>query len=379
MSNFRVAYLSSFPPKICGIGSYTRDLIAAMNRLTPRITSRVIVLQSSKEDYNYGPEVVCKIQSDNPDSFIRAATFLNQADFNVISLQHEYGLYGGEMGDYIIKLLERLKVPVVTALHMVSVNPTAHQIFVTQKIVEKSQIVAVMTHRGKKDLIKIYKVDEKKIKVIPHGAQDISCKNPNLIKKKLGLAGKRVLLSVNILRSSQGVDLVIKALPAVLKKFPNLIYVVIGPDPPGEKNKNPYRVELEKLINQLGLKKHVLFINRYLPLDKVTEYIQASDIFLTPYRLPEESSSGSLAYAVVAGKVCISTPFGYAKEVLGNGRGRIVPWENSQAIAEEIINLFSQPKIMEKISRLTYLYGRKMLWFEVAKKYQKVFLEAAPK
>jgi len=379
MSNFRIAYLSSFPPKICGIGSYTRDLIAAMNKLAPRITSRVIGLQSSKENYNYGPEVVYKIQSDNPDSFIRAATFLNQANFNVISLQHEYGLYGGKMGDYIINLLEKLKIPVVTTLHMVLINPTTHQLLVTKKIVDKSRFVIVMTHRSRQDLIKIYKADEKKIKVIPHGAQDISCKNPNLIKKKLGLKEKKVLLTVNVIRSSRGVDLVIKALSAVLKKFPNLIYVVIGTDPPGEKNKNPYRAELEKLINQLGLKKHVLFIDRYLPLDKVNEYIQASDIFLTPYRQPEESSSGSLAYAVVAGKVCISTPFGYAKEVLGNRRGRIVPWENSQAIAEEIINLFSHPKIMERLSKLTYRYGRKMIWSEVAKKYQNIFLEAAQK
>lgn len=375
----KIVYVSTFPPKICGIGSYTRDLIIGMESLSRGAVQRVVAIDAPGESFDYGPEVVYQFEKDKVANFIKAAKFLSQSDFDVVSLQHEYGLYGGEMGNFVLHLTGGLKKPLVSTIHMVSVEPTPDQKEVTRRIITDSQLIAVMTERSKRDLKQRHQPMGNKVRVIPHGAPDVPYGQTDLVKKKLGLAGKKVLTAVNIIRSSRGVDLAIKALGNILKKFPEVVYLIIGPDPAGQKGPNPYRLELIELVDKMGLRDQVVFKDRYLPLEEVMDYIQAADIFLTPYRPPEESSSGSLAYAVAAGKVCLSTPFGYAKEVLGGGRGKIVPWEDEGAIAETVIDLFSNPEAMEEMARKTYRYGRKMTWEKVAEKYWLTFKKAIEK
>lgn len=358
--------------------------MAGIESLAKGNIQRVMAIDPPKKRFKYGPTVVYQFKNDQTLNFVKAANFINQSDFDVVSLQHEYGLYGGGMGDFVLHFIDVLKKPLVSTLHMVLPTPIPHQLEITKKIILKSQLTTVMTKRSKTDLIRIYKADKDKIMVIPHGASDVPYGKTDSVKRKLGLTGKKVLTSVNIMRSSRGTDLVIRALGPIKERFPKVVYLIIGPDPAGQKKArpckaNPYRLKLIDLVGKMGLDDHVIFKDNYLPLNQIMEYIQATDIFLTPYRPPEESSSGSLAYAVAAGKVCLSTPFGYAKEVLGEGRGRIVPWEDYQAISKTVIDLFSNPRGMEKMARKTYLYGRKMIWSEVAKRYKLAFLKAIQK
>ncbi|MEM3504216.1 MAG: glycosyltransferase [Nitrososphaeria archaeon] len=376
MNKLKIAFISSFQPRICGIASFTRDLRNSVLKLNRSIRADVIALDREQK-LNYEDEVVYSFLDNDIKEFVNAAKFINNSNYNVVSLQHEFGLYGGEMGEYILYLINSLQKPLVTTIHMIPPQPTIKQTYIIQKLAEKSNIIVALSDYGRRDLIKIYHLDQSKVKVIPHGAFDIQISNKNEAKRKLGLLGRKVLTSLNIIRESRGIDLVIHALPQIIKKYPETIYLVLGTDPDDSPKPNPYRLKLEELVIKLDLVNNVIFENRYIPLSELNDYLGATDIFLTPYRPPEQSSSGSLAYAVVAGKVCISSPYSYARYLLSKGKGIIVPWENSDKIAESVIFLFSSPKIMEEISQKAFIFGRKMIWKNVAEEYVKIFFKLA--
>lgn len=371
----KIAFLSTYPPKICGIGSYTRDLVKEFKNLKEIRSCQIIALDSPQQRLTYPSEVFYRLNKDNLDDYKKAAELLNRSEIDLVSLQHEFGLYGGHMGNFIIEFLKRLQKPLITTIHMVLPRPIENQKEIVEKLARQSLFLVVMTKKSRADLIREYQVDSRKIKIIPHGAPDLPFGQTEIFKKKLGLSEKRVLTSVNIIRSSRGIDLVLESLPAIIKKFSQTVYLIIGPDPSEIGENNLYRQKLIDFIQKAKLEKHVIFKNEYLPLNKLMEYIQATDIFLTPYRPPEQSSSGSLAYAVAAGKACVSTPFSYAKEILAAGRGKIVSWENPQEITKVIIKLLSDPQEMERIAQKTYTYGRQMTWQSVAQKYLSVFIE----
>jgi glycosyltransferase involved in cell wall biosynthesis len=375
----KIVYISSFAPRVCGIGSFTRDLILANNEIEEVGESKVIAINRG-EHANYGPEVVYSFDDNKQEEYLKAAEYLNQSDFDIVSLQHEYGLYGGDMGEDIVSLVKALKKPLVTTFHMISPieEATTSQIEITKTLVNYSQYVVVMTKIAAESLKTSYQVDQEKIKVILHGAPDISRDDADSAKIRLGIKNNRIVLtSINIIRASRGIDLVIKALPKIIKIFPNLTYLVVGRDPQDVEQPYPYREEITQLVANLDLRGTVKFENRYVPIKELIDFIKATDIFITPYRPPEQSSSGSLAYAVVAGKVCISTPYNYARELLGDGRGVIVPWLDSTAIETAVIRLLKNRRVMEKIGEKAYKYGRNMIWFNVAKQYIKLFLKAA--
>lgn len=375
MNKIKVAFLSSFPPRICGIGSFTRDLLEATQN-NPRVEfAKVVAINKKGKKENYGSEVIYGFNDSNLQDYSSAADYLNNSDFDIISLQHEYGLYGGEMGDYVLELTKNLKKPLATTLHMISPKneTTSHQILITRELAKNSKAIIALTENGKQDLIDVYKIPSKKIHVILHGAPDIKYGETEKTKTNLDLSGKKVITSVNIIRPNRGIDYVIKALPKIIKAFPDVIYLILGTDPADSPKPNPFRKKLKEMVSSLNLGKYVKFDNRYIPMEELISYIQASDIFITPYRPPEQSSSGSLAYALVAGKVCVSTPYSYAKTLLGENRGKLVPWENSEAIADSIIELFSNPKEMETISQNAYNYGRQMTWKNVGQKYIQLF------
>jgi glycosyltransferase involved in cell wall biosynthesis len=371
----KIAYISSFSPRVCGIASFTRDLILASSE-TPEIKESKVIALNKGEHTNYGPEVVYSFDDNKQEEYLKAAEYLNQSDFDIVSLQHEYGLYGGDKGEDIVNLVKALKKPLVTTFHMISPieEATTSQIEITKALVNYSRYVVVMTKIAAEILKTSYQVEKEKIKVIPHGAPDINRGDANSAKIRLGIKNNRiVLMSINIIRASQGIDLVIKALPEIIKVFPNLTYLVVGRDPQDVKQPYPYREEITQLVTNLDLWDTVKFENRYVPMEELIDFIKAADIFITPYRPPEQSSSGSLAYAVAAGKVCISTPYNYACELLGNGRGVIVPWLDSKSIAKEILALLGDQKRMKKIANKAYQYGRNMVWSDIAKKYVDLF------
>lgn len=375
----KIAYISSFAPRVCGIGSFTRDLILANNEIEEIKESKVIALNRG-EHANYGPEVVYSFDDNKQEEYLKAAEYLNQSDFDIVSLQHEYGLYGGDMGEDIVSLVKALKKPLVTTFHMISPigEATTSQIEITKTLVNYSQYVVVMTKIAAESLKTSYQVNQEKIKVIPHGAPDISLGDTDSAKNRLGIKNNRIVLtSINIIRASRGIDLVIKALPKIINNFPDLTYLVVGRDPQDAEQPYLYRGEIAQLVANLNLQDTVKFENRYVPIEELIDFIKATDIFITPYRPPEQSSSGSLAYAVVAGKVCISTPYNYARELLADGRGVIVPWLDSAAIETAVTKLLKNRGLMRDISEKAYKYGRNMIWSNVAKQYIKLFLKAA--
>jgi glycosyltransferase involved in cell wall biosynthesis len=375
MEKVKVAFLSTYPPKICGIGSYTRDLIKELKNLKEIQSCQIIALDSSQEKFIYPSEVLHQFNKDSLDDYKKVAELLNCSEIDIVSLQHEYGLYGGQMGNFILEFLKKLQKPLITTIHMILSRPIENQKKIIEKLAHHSRSLVIMTQKSKADLIKEYRIESQKIKIIPHGAPDLPFGQTEIFKKRLGFAGRRVLTSVNIIRFSRGVDLVLESLPAIIKKFPKTVYLIIGPDPSEIRGSNLYRQKLINFVQKAKLEKHVFFKNEYLPLKKLMEHLQATDIFLTPYRPPKQSSSGSLAYAVAAGKVCVSTPFNYAREVLADDRGVIVPWENHREIAKAVIRLLSHPEDMERIAHKTYTYGRKMTWEKVARKYLSVFTQ----
>jgi len=375
----KIAYISSFAPRVCGIASFTRDLILASNRIKEVKESKVIALNRGKH-VNYGQEVVYSFDDSKREEYQKAAEYLNRSDFDIVSLQHEYGLYDDYMGKGITSLVKALKKPLITTFHMISPieEATTSQIEITKTLVNYSRYVVVMTKIAAECLRTSYQVNPKKIKVIPHGAPDISRDAGDWAKIKLGIKSKRIILtSINIIRASRGIDLVIKALPKIIKLFPNLTYLVAGRDPEDVKQPYLYRKKIVQLVRNLNLQDTVKFENRYVSTEELIDYIKATDIFITPYRPPEQSSSGSLAYALAAGKVCISTPYNYARELLADGRGIIVPWSSSTAIEKAVITLLKNQKVMEDISKKAYEYGRSMIWQSVAKQYIKLFIKVA--
>ena len=374
----KIFYLTPFAPRVCGIASFTQNLMMASEGMHEIESSKVVALDRGLK-ITYSADVMYHFSDNNINNYVKAAAFINASDVEAVSLQHEYGLYGGEMGEYIIDLIKRLKKPLVTTFHMVSPanEATEKQKKVTYQVGQASNWLVALSKSGAQNLNTVYGISEKKIEVIPHGVPDLEPSyNNDKERKMFGLNGRMVLTSVNIMRESRGVDIVLQAMPKLVSKFPNLVYLVVGRDEEVE-IPTQYRQKLEKMVRDLGLEKHVIFINKYVQLEELNNILKATDFFITSYRPPEESSSGSLAYAVAAGKVCISTPYNYAKEILADGRGVIVPWLDAKAIETVITRLLKNRELMKYMGEKAYKYGRNMIWSNVAKQYVKLFIKAA--
>lgn len=371
----RAIYVSSYIPRQCGIATFTKDLTNAINELNPESLAEIIAVDDPfYKNYDYPWEVKYRIKQNDFSTYTAAADYINQSSAEIVHIQHEFGLYGGEMGEYIIPFINCIQKPVIVTFHTVLKDPPPKAKEIVRKIAGLCKAVIVISNKAAERLKNNHK-PVGKIVVIPHGVPDFPKTEPDIYKTRLGFKGKRILCTHGLLNSDKGIEYVIKAMPRIIKKFPNTIYLVVGRTHPivkkheGEK----YRNMLVALSKKLGVKNHVIFRNRYMTLERIIEYIQATDIYFTLHLKKEQISSGSLAYAVGAGKVCISTPFIYAKEVLGRGRGIFVPMRNSQKVAENVIDLFANPDKAEKYRSKAYDYGRKMIWSNVALKHLDLF------
>ncbi len=369
----RAIYISSYIPRKCGIATFTKDLTNAINNLNPKGLAEIMVLNDNGNDYPW--EAKFRIDQNNFDTYVSAADYINQSSAELISLQHEFGLFGGESGEYIVPFIELIKKPLITTLHTVPSTPTPKQKEIIKAIAKKSEAVVVMVDSIAQRLVDLYGVDREKVVVIPHGVPDIPFGPTGHFKKQLHLEKKFVLSSINLVSENKGLEYILEAVPQIIKEVPNFVYLVIGETHPVVKRKygEKYREKLEKLCADLRIKKHVQFINRYLSLDELTNYLRASDVYVTPYLDPEQAASGTLAYAVGAGKACISTPYIYASELLSEGRGMLVPFRNSEQIARAAIKLFKNASFKENIERNSYTHGRTMTWPSVALQYLDLF------
>ena len=371
----KIAFLGDYLPRKCGIATFTHDLRTAIASEYPRIDCLVAPVNDLPEGYEYPPEVRFEFSENDLDSYARTAEYLNFSDTDVVCLQHEYGIFGGPAGSYILALLRDLRIPVVTTLHTVLEKPNAEQRRVLQELAVLSSRLVVMSERGQRMLREIYDVPEKKIDLIPHGIPDMPFVDSSFLKDQFGVEGKQVVLTFGLLSPNKGIEYVLRALPEVVAQFPNLVYIVLGATHPNlvREHGEVYRLSLERLAQDLGIKRHVSFYNRFVDLAELKDFLGVADLYITPYLNPAQITSGTLAYAYGSGKAVISTPYWHAEELLAEGRGVLVPFGDSGAIAREIISLLQDDKRRHAMRKAAYLAGREMVWEKTAHLYMASF------
>ena len=373
-----VAFVGDYLPRRCGIATFTYDLHHSFATQFPRTKTLVVSVNDKEGSYKYPDEVRYEISEQNINDYRRVADFLNFSNFDVVSLQHEFGIYGGAEGSHILSLLRDLHIPVVTTLHTVLRDPNPNQRKLMEELTSLSSRLIVMAEKGREFLKEVYHVPEEKIDVIPHGIPDMPFVDPNFYKDKFGVEGKYVVLTFGLLSPNKGIEYVLRALPQVVKEVPNLGYIVLGATHPKlvRKEGEAYRLHLKKLVKDLGIEKHVIFYNSFVELEELKEFLGAADIYITPYLNPAQITSGTLSYAFGCGKAVISTPYWHAEELLSDERGVLVPFADEQAIARELISLLQDEPRRHAMRKRAYMLGRKMVWANVARLYADSFYKA---
>jgi len=371
----RIAVLGNHLPRQCGIATFTTDLSDAIAAVGPDLDCFVLAMNDGRHQHAYPPRVRFELADNDATAYTRAADFLNVNAVDVISVQHEYGIFGGKAGSHLLPLLRELRMPIVTTLHTILATPNLHQRRVMDEITALSDRIVVMSEGGAQLLRSVHGVDEKKIDVIPHGIPNVPFAGS---KGRLGVEGRPLILTFGLLSPDKGIEHVIDALPTILAHYPDAVYVVLGATHPHviEQQGEIYRLMLEDRAKRLGVDGNVIFHNRFVSLSELSEFLAAADIYITPYLNPEQITSGTLAYALGAGKAVISTPYAYAKELLAGGRGILVPWKDSSAIAAEVTGLLDEPDKALALRRAAAAHGRAMLWPAVAHSYLRTFERA---
>src|SRR6266571_2447635 len=374
----KIAFIGSYLPRKCGIATFTHSLCDAVAGQYPGTECLVVPVSDLAEGYDYADEVRFELVEQDLESYERAADFLNFSDTEVVCLQHEYGIFGGPAGSHILTLLRELQIPVVTTLHTILEQPQSDQRRILQEIARLSSRLVVMTERGGRMLREIYRVPEEKIDVIPHGIPDMPFVDPNFYKDQFGVEGRRVVLTFGLISPGKGIEHGIRALPEVVRVFPDLVYIILGATHPRLRREQgeAYRYSLARLASDLQVRKHVVFYNRFVELEELKEFLGVADVYLTPYLNPEQAVSGTLAYAFGSGKAVISTPYWHAEELLAEGRGVLVPFRDSQAIGRELIALLEDEVHRHAMRKRAYLMGREMVWSRAAQQFVASFEKA---
>jgi glycosyltransferase involved in cell wall biosynthesis len=371
----RVALIGNHLPRRCGIATFTHDLHRAILTARPDLETCVVAMNDPGGTYDYPAAVRFQIQDQSINGYALAADFLNAAPFDVVSLQHEYGIFGGQAGAHLIELLQRLTMPVVTTLHTVLPAPTPAQRDVMGKIVAKSTKLVVMAEKGRELLRSVHDVPPQKIEVIPHGIPDFPFLEPHHAKTKLGFGGKSVILTFGLLSPSKGIETVIDAMPAIIRSCPNAVYVILGATHPNlvRTQGEAYRDSLTARARELGIEGHVVFFNQFVDQATLLAFISMCDVYATPYLNEAQMTSGTLAYSFGLGKAVVSTPYWHARELLDDGRGLLVPFGDSQAIGVAIAALLTNDVRRHAMRKRAYAASRPMTWAQTAKRYLAAF------
>ncbi len=371
----RIAVIGNYLPRQCGIATFTTDLCDAIHAEYGATELLALPMNDTEEGYSYPARVRFELSEDNLASYRQAADFLNFSNIDLVCLQHEYGIFGGRAGAHILELLRRLNMPFVTTLHTVLRDPDLDQRAVMDEIATLSDRLIVMSQQSADILQETFNVTSDKIDLIPHGIPDLPFTDPNFYKDGFGTEGKDVLLTFGLLSPNKGVENVIKALPSILSKHSNVVYMVSGATHPHvlRQEGDKYRQSLKTLAKDLGVEANVIFRNRFVSPQEMMELIGAADIYITPYKHKEQVVSGTLAYALSAGKAIISTPYLHAIELLDDERGALVPFDDPEAIAAKTVELLDNDTARHAMRKRAYLYARDMVWSRVAQKYMKSF------
>jgi glycosyltransferase involved in cell wall biosynthesis len=374
----KIAFLGDYLPRKCGIATFTTDLRCALAAEFPAIQCLVVPVNDLAGGYDYPAEVRFEIAEQDLPSYLRAADFLNITDVDVVCVQHEFGIFGGPAGSHVLALLRELQMPIITTLHTVLREPNTEQRRVMRELIRLSTRLVVMSERGREFLCGIYHAPENKVDLIPHGIPDMPFADPNYFKDEFGVAGKQVLLTFGLLSPNKGIEFALRALPDIIREFPNIVYIVLGQTHPNllRDEGEAYRLSLERLAKSLGVQKHVVFFNRFVELEELMRFIGAADIYLTPYLTEAQIISGTLAYAFGAGNVVVSTPYWHAAELLTAERGKLVPFRDAKAIAVTVVELLHDEPLRHSMRKHAYKLGREMVWSRVAQLYAKSFEQA---
>ena len=373
----RVAVIGNHLPRQCGIATFTTDLCDAIAAEYSAAGVSVVAVNDPQELYSYPARVRFEITESELSSYKAAADFLNSSNVDLVCLQHEYGIFGGKAGSHVLRLLQRLKMPVVTTLHTVLREPDLNQLVVMQEIAARSDRLIVMSEHSSQFLQDIFRVPSRKIDLVPHGIPDLPFAEPASYKDSFS-TGKTVLLTFGLLSPNKGFESVIQALPRILSRHSNVVYIIAGATHPHVRRRegDRYRLQLEALAKELGVEENVVFYNRFVSPQEMAALVGSADIYVTPYRYETQAVSGTLAYALGAGKAIISTPYWHAAELLGDGRGVLVSFQAPAAIADAALELLDNDAAREAMRKRAYLYARHMVWGRVAQSYMGVFVRA---
>ncbi len=371
----RIICVGSYIPRECGIATFTKDLTTAINVLNPLCLAEIMAMDENGDDRIYPWEVKYRIKQENWESYEKGIEYINQSSAEIIHIQHEFGIFGGENGEMIVPFMEKIEKPIVTTFHTVLEKPGEQRKKIVQDIARLSKAIVVMIGAAADRLEEVYGIDKEKIIVIPHGVPDIPYGPTLHYKNELGFENNTILSTFGLINPGKGIEYVLEALPEVVEKYPTLKFLIIGATHPNlvKKQGEAYREKLLEIVKEKKLEKNVEFINRYLSLDELVQYLRATDIYISPYLGSQQIASGTLAYALGTGKACISTEYLYAKEVLAKGRGVLVKMKNLEEITVNLIDLLDNPEKRQEIEKKAYSYGRMMIWSNVALKHLNLF------
>lgn len=370
-----IAFLSTYPPRECGIATFTQDLVREMKKKRYLKTGVIAV---SDGDRHYDGDVLFDFPQQDRKSYTAAAERINSSDIQILIVEHEYGIYGGDSGEYLLDLIDRVKKPIVTTLHTVLPSPTEKQRAILKELCQKSTKIVTMASSSRRVLQEIYGADPAKIEMIHHGVPDFQLPDRDTLKRKFGLANRTIVSTFGLISPGKGLEYGIEAIRQVTEKHPGVLYLILGQTHPAVRKQRGeiYRSSLEKMVKELKLTDNVRFVNRYLTKEEIIRYLKISDIYMTPYLDRDQAVSGTLAYAAGYGRVIVSTPYLYAREMLADGRGLLAKFEDSNSLAECINFLIEHPEEKAAMEQKTLLLGKTMRWGSVSDRYVKTFFHS---
>jgi glycosyltransferase involved in cell wall biosynthesis len=371
----KVAFISSFPPRRCGIAAFTSDLVKNISAAGGKDFEPLVVAMQAGSSCQYANPVKFEIRRNVKNDYVCAADYINFSHVDLVSVQHEFGLFGGDAGSHLNLLLRRVSAPIITTLHTVLDEPEQLYYRSTISVCDASHKVIVMNERGIRMLRDIYGVSTKKVEFIPHGLPDLPFVDSSYYKHKFGMEDRRTILTFGLLGRSKGIEMMLNAMPAIIKADPTVLYIILGATHPEviRHEGEAYRLRLKRMVKDLGLNEHVIFHNRFVSNGELQNFLCAADVYVTPYLNREQLTSGTLAYAVGTGRAVVSTPYWAAQELLAQSRGKLVRFNDPKHLAEAIIEIISDDSLFNSLRRKAYDYGRKMTWPVVAKSYWKMF------
>lgn len=375
-----VLFLGSFPPRECGIATFTKDVVDSFDRAFSTRSDVIALDEPGGEARRYPSQVIARLSAEDRAAYAEMAAFVNQHPCDVLNIQHEYGLFGGERGEWLVDLLRAVEKPITITLHTVLPEPDETMLRVTSELCDNASAVVSLSETGRALLERIYGVDPAKLRVIHHGVPDVPFRGTESAKASFGIGQRMVISTFGLINRGKGLEYAIDAMRSVVERHPEALYLILGETHPVVRRQEgeSYRESLQAKIAEYGLQNNVQLIDKYLDFDELVSYLEATDIYLTPYLNPVQIVSGTLAYAMGCGKAIVSTPYLYAQELLAHQRGFLAEFRDSESIARLVGGLLSDASLRRATERRAYRFGRQMTWPHVAAEYGRLVSELAP-